>query len=193
MFFAKEIFIQKVTEEMVDVLDYIRDVVREEFIAQGHHMTGALEDTIRNEVLVLGRKVVGIMWINDYYKYVDQGVSADRIPFGGTAAPGQGSGQKSKYIQALVEYVHLKMGIADEKQALGVAFAIAHKHKKEGMPTKSSSAFSNTGKRTGFFTQALKDSEAEIIEGFGVVFDKAIDAVIDIFNSQVRGSVKIVL
>jgi hypothetical protein len=51
---------------------------------------------------------------------------------------------------------------ASDKEALGIAFAIASKHKREGMPTRASARFSQTGKRTGFIEVALLSKEQEI-------------------------------
>ena len=63
----------------------------------------------------------------------------------------------------LIEYVKKRMGKSD-KEAKGIAFAIASKHKKEGMPTIKSQKHSQTGKRTGFIEQALEKKEAEMAD-----------------------------
>jgi hypothetical protein len=72
-------------------------------------------------------------------------VPAGRIPYG----DGKGGGH-SAYIQGLIKYAQQRFG-ASGKEAVSIAFAIAKKHKKEGMPTQGSYAFSSTGERKHFF------------------------------------------
>jgi hypothetical protein len=56
------------------------------------------------------------------------------------------------------------MGKSD-KEAKGIAFAIASKHKLEGMPTKNSVIkHSKTGRRTGFIEIALEKNSAKFTE-----------------------------
>ena len=45
------------------------------------------------------------------------------------------------------------------KQAKAAAFATAHKHKEEGMPTRGSKRFSNNGRRLNFITESTKASK----------------------------------
>jgi exonuclease V gamma subunit len=88
----------------------------------------------------------------------NSGVTAARIPY----TPNSGR-PPSKYISGLIDYVKRRMRKSD-KEAKGIAFAIASKHKKEGMPTKASARYSSTGKRTGFIEQALDKSSPKFIE-----------------------------
>ena len=70
-------------------------------------------------------------YVLDYMATINTGVTASRIPYS------RGSGARSsQYIQGLTNYVKRRMGKSD-KEAKSIAFAIASKHKKEGMPTKS--------------------------------------------------------
>jgi hypothetical protein len=55
------------------------------------------------------------------------------------------------------------MGV-DDKAALSIAFAIAYKHKAEGMPTAASNRFSQTGKRTQFVEDATKEIDEVVRE-----------------------------
>jgi hypothetical protein len=68
---------------------------------------------------------------------------------------------------------------ASDKEALGIAFAIASKHKREGMPTRSSARFSQTGKRTGFIETALDalmpQIEEAIREELAIVWENEIE------------------
>ena len=62
-----------------------------------------------------------------------------------------------------MRYAKQKFGASD-KESKSIAFAIASKHKKEGMPTKASAKYSSTGKRTGFIETALDKNSQKFIE-----------------------------
>ena len=127
-----------------------------EWRKQGHELSG---DAVRNMSTVSvpfsnGVRIEG--YVPDYMAYLNVGIPANRIPY----TPNSGK-PYSKYIEGLKEYAKKRMGKSD-KEALGVAFAIASKHKREGMPTRSSARFSQTGKRTGFIETALEAKAPEI-------------------------------
>lgn len=90
-----------------------------------------------------------------YARYVNRGTPAEKVPY----QRGSGAG-KSKYIQGLIRYVENRMGLQD-KEAVSVAFAIANKHKKEGMPTDASRQYSQTGQRTNFLDSAFEELERD--------------------------------
>ena len=75
------------------------------------------------------------------------------------------------------------------KEALGVAFAIAHTQKKEGMPTIGSFAHSKTGLRTRFLTDALTDSrkhmEIEIVRWGGRKIETTINNMIRKYEKSI--------
>ena len=71
-----------------------------EWVAQGHHLTGAWEQSLKASI-VQSPDSVSVLGTMAYYgAIVEQGVSANRIPYGGRSA----SGGTSKYIQGLVGY-----------------------------------------------------------------------------------------
>jgi len=134
-------------------------VVANEWRAQGHELSGSavrqMETLVKMEVntLIIEGLVPNYMAINN------QGVPANRIPY----YPGSGR-KTSKYISGLIDYVQRRMG-KSEKEAKGIAFAIASKHKKEGMPTKNSVIkHSKTGRRTGFIEIALDKNSQSFID-----------------------------
>lgn len=138
---------QEEIEVLTNAARFLDEKLIDEFVNQGHHLTGALEQAIGydlggNTVVSSNRsRVIGTMPF--YGIYVNQGVKADRIPFNA------GSGAKeSKYIKALVAYWKLR-GLSD-KEAKAAAFATANKQKKEGMPTMGSYKFTATGQRRTF-------------------------------------------
>jgi len=89
------------------------------------------------------------MEIEDYGLSMEFGVKPQNIPY----SPGSGAGT-SKYIQGLISFWN-KRGVTGREGILA-AFATARKHKKEGMPTRSSFAFSTTGARTGFASTVIE-------------------------------------
>jgi hypothetical protein len=127
-----------------------------EWVAQGHHLTGAWESSMKGTIITSPDSVAVIGTMNYYGAILEDGVAPNRIPYGGRSA----SGGTSKYIQGLVSYWK-KRGL-DEREAIRAAFATANKHKKEGMPTKGSYAFSKTGSRSKFINTVDKAMSPEI-------------------------------
>ncbi len=150
-----EASLQKLADE-ISVLAI--SVVANEWRLQGHELTGSavkqMETMVRMEINTL--IIEG--FVPDYMAINNQGVPSNRIPY----YPGSGR-KESEYIKGLMKYVQQRMG-KSEKESKGIAFAIASKHKKEGMPTKTSARFSKTGKRTGFIEQALDKNSAKFVE-----------------------------
>jgi len=136
------------------------NLIADEWIAQGHNMTGAFVASMTAESVNENDSLTISIYDNTQRGYgviLDNGVAANRIPF----YPGSGN-KTSKYISALVLYVKARTGLPD-KECLSIAFAIAHKHKKEGMPTQASSRFSQTGKRTGYVIDATQQEAIDAI------------------------------
>ena len=148
-------------------LEHLEHVLSEalanEWEAQGHHMTGKIVKDIEYVTKQEANKITLSGMIYAYGNIQASGVNSDKIPFSGTAKRGQGTGGISKYIQALKKYAEIRMNIPENK-SLGVAFAIAKTQKKEGMPTRGSYTYSNTGKRTEWIEDAFKRDEDKITE-----------------------------
>lgn len=155
-------FARDVLPILIEVLKLLQADLRLELSAQGHRLTGKLEDSITYEVVEDKRSCTGKMFYADYGEAMELGVRAERIPFG----KGKGGGQKtSLYIQGLIEFWE-ERGLSD-REAIGAAFATAHVHAREGMPTRASHRFSETGERVGFARTVIErklDDIASIIE-----------------------------
>ena len=138
-----------------------------EIEAQGHKLTNKLINSVGYVIERTGGDFAITFDMEFYGAILDKGVTAARIPFGG-----KGTGAKtSKYIQGLARFAQLRFS-ANPKKALGIAFAIAHKQKKQGMPTNGSFKFSKTGKRTDFIGDTLRDVEKDIATILGrIQFD----------------------
>jgi hypothetical protein len=127
--------------ESNDLLERLAEVLKQEMRTQlriaNHVMTGALSESIESRILstIEGRKIE--IWIEQYGIALDQGVPPDRIPF----TEPSGRGGRSKYIEGLQRFAQLKLGVSDNRESLSIAFAIARKHKKVGMPVKGPTKF----------------------------------------------------
>lgn len=133
----------------------IIDRIALEWQRQGHQLTGAFEQSLEYDYDGEYLNIYG----NHYGKILETGVTAANIPY----TPGSGA-TSSKYIQGLARYAMLRMGV-DERTALSIAFAIARTHKREGMPTRASAVYSQTGRRTGFVEDSVPDID-QLVEEF---------------------------
>lgn len=150
-----------------------------EWKAQGHNLTGKAIRELETRIIEKANSTIIEGYVIDYMATTNQGVPASRIPYN----PGSGA-RSSKYIDGLIDYVKRRMG-KSEREAQRIAFAIASKHKREGMPTKASRRFSKTGKRTGFIEQALDDIEPQLAQLIEQGIEESIIFVIDsFFQSQ---------
>jgi hypothetical protein len=171
-----EASLQKLADE-ISVLAI--SVVANEWRLQGHELTGSavkqMETMVRMEINTL--IIEG--FVPDYMAINNSGVTAARIPY----TPNSGR-PPSKYISGLIDYVQRRMG-KSEKEAKSIAFAIASKHKKEGMPTKTSARFSKTGKRTGFIEQALDKNSAKFVELIENAITFSVEATIESYYKSI--------
>ena len=141
-----------------DIAQMAIDAVANEWKAQGHNLTGSAIKNMETVIRMETDKIIIEGFVPDYMAINNSGVTAARIPY----YPGSGR-KESEYIKGLMKYAKQRFGASD-KEAKSIAFAIASKHKKEGMPTIKSQKHSKTGKRTGFIEQALETKEAEMAD-----------------------------
>lgn len=162
-----------IRDVLYDTSEFITKQLRDQVIKQGHHLTGSLEDSITGVVSGGGDLENLQGWAATYGVYVNAGVTSDRIPFSGTGKYSLWG--TSEYIQGLVRFAQIRFGLSG-KAALSAAFAIAKKHKKEGMPTLASYGYSSNGARRLFIDRTFGEYNSEI--------DKrvlnGVDAVVDI-------------
>jgi hypothetical protein len=129
----------------------LRDMLLESWTAQGHYESGAVVETIEYTIEKIIDTTSLVAYMAPYGVYIETGTPASNIPF----SPGSGA-SNSRYIEALMNYASRRMNANSLKEARSAAFAIAHKQKKEGMPTRNSLSFSSTGRRTGWIDAALE-------------------------------------
>ena len=141
-----------------DIGDLAMTVVANEWKAQGHNLTGSAIKQMETMVQFQINTLIVEGLIPDYMAINNKGVLATKIPY----YPGSGR-KESEYIKGLMRYAKQRFGASD-KESKSIAFAIASKHKKEGMPTIKSQKYSKTGKRTGFIETALDKNSQKFIE-----------------------------
>jgi hypothetical protein len=127
----------------------INQVLRKEMIDQGHHLTGAMEDSLSIKIS-RSDKVDTMEGFAAYYAhFVNEGVAAASASF--------------KQVPFLIEY--FKKRWLPENEATSAAFATVKTWMKEGMPTQASKRFSQTGSRTNMVDNAFVGAQP-VIDGF---------------------------
>lgn len=121
-------------------------ILRAALLEQGHDLTGALAESIETKSERVGDAIFIMAFMNFYGKILDEGVSADKIDW-------------KMYPHVIQYFVKRGLNIENAKKA---AAATIVKWQQEGMPTKDSSRFSDTGKRKGFIKAAF-DKEDSVI------------------------------
>jgi len=137
---------QRLGEQVGEV---VKKAVKQAFIMQGRSLTGALVNSIDYSVNATVTSAYIEFTLLDYGMILNYGVPANRIPY----SPGSGA-KSSKYIDGLKMYAKLRFN-ANDKEAERIAFAIARKHKKFGMPLD---------KKTGAVEKGLEESKEEVEE-----------------------------
>ena len=142
---TKDIY-QRLGEQVGEV---VKKAVKQAFIIQGRSLTGALVNSIDYSVNATVNSAFVESTLLDYGMILNYGVPANRIPY----SPGSGA-KSSKYIDGLKLYAKLRFN-ANDKEAERIAFAIARKHKKFGMPLDG---------KIGAVQNGLDDSKQEVEE-----------------------------
>ena len=162
-----------------DIAQMAIEAVANEWKAQGHNLTGAAIKNMETVIRMETDKIIIEGFVPEYMAINNKGVLATKIPY----YPGSGR-KESEYIKGLMKYAKQRFGASD-KEAKGIAFAIASKHKKEGMPTIKSQKHSKTGKRTGFIEEALDKKEAEMAELINRAITYSIETTVETFYKSI--------
>lgn len=164
--------------ELKIVEDYVINELRKTIANQGHTLTGSLSASLEAHTLNTLNGYFINFYYNEYGQPLDTGVKPERIPFN----PGSGA-KTSKYIDALIQYVKRRMNVTGDKEAKGIAFAIAYKHKKEGMSTTASARFSKTGERNNWVNNTLDRIENPLQQLIEVALGNILD---DLFYNALK-------
>jgi len=164
--------------------DMMKYQLMHEWKAQGHYMTGKAVETIEFKAKEVRGAFEISLYALPYATYLERGILPQHIPFGGKTGK-----TKSMYIEGLRQYVEKRMGITGKK-ALSIAFAIAHTHKREGMPSKKSMRFSSTGKRTEWINDTMFKREKLIRQFLMDEVGEALDLTLRNFILELRDELK---
>ena len=149
------------TTEIGEAVEFLITEIRSELSAQGHNLSGSLSQSIRAKIFRKAGQVVAEVEMLKYGVYQDEGVRPSRIPFS-RATGGRPGRPRSRFISALQAWVKERGMASGDKLALRIAFAIAAKMKKEGMPTRGAYNHTRNGRRTGFITRPWEDNRREV-------------------------------
>ena len=133
-----------------EIGEFFKQELIDEHIEQGHKLTGNFVRSIDYDVLSDKSTITILLEYAAYGAVLENGVSAANIPFGGNT-----SKKVSQYIEALKNWATLRGFV----KPLSAAFAIAKTHKKEGMPSRGSYAFSKNTRRKNFQTFVLQSNK----------------------------------
>lgn len=167
-------FTKQLDNLLTELITYLIKDLRTELKGQGYYNTGKLYESMEQEIKATSSGSIALIKLENYYYWVDQGVKAENIPYGGNSNGRQrrsGSGGKSKFIQALIKFWKSK-GLS-ENNAKRAAFATARKQKKEGRPTQNSWKYSSNGRRLNFFTDTVEENKNTDI------FEKKVNVLIE--------------
>ena len=153
-------------EEVEKIATILLNAIKNEFVAQGHHLTGKTESQLTYEIKEEINSIVILGYGPDYVKRLNQGVPASQIP------------TSSDYIRELIIYAAKRFNISG-KEAARAGYFIAKAHQKFGMPTPNSFKFSTTGQRTGFIDIALEKQQPFLDREFNKIFTS-------LFNFQIN-------
>ena len=144
----------EVAAELLRVLKELEATGKAELKAQGHVATGRGINSIQALITEQSEdRAVGVIMAEDYLiGPVDKGVKRSRIPY----TPGQSRARTSLYIQGLINWARTVKPSLTDQERKSFAFAVAAKHKKEGMPTRGSYAFSTNGRRKGWIENGIE-------------------------------------
>ena len=153
----------------------ISGILAEKLISLGRIASGRLINSLEHHVDVAGDFVEIRVTGEDYWRQVQWGTPADKIPYSG----GKSTGAKSsKYIQGLMSWIRIKGLATSEQKVKSIAFAIANKHKKVGNPVNK--------RKLGFVSQAQPN--LDFIENeLSLVYQDNLDKYVnDNFPKEIR-------
>lgn len=140
-------------------VSYINNFLKDEFKDQGHHLTGAYENSLDATIQQNGNSIDLEGFGLFYGTFVNDGIP-----------PAHAS---MKQFPFLVRYF-LARGLG-LKEAKGAAAATIHTWMKEGMSTAASKRFSVTGERQNFLTDAFTKNDSKLDNFMGRQYDTMVD------------------
>lgn len=137
--------------------------IKHQLRLQGHHLTGALEASIKGtEKIAIDETTLSATALG-YIEDLEDGVPASEIKI------------NSQTLAEMTRYVELRMGYKGSK-AQQVALLILQKQKKEGNPTDNSYNYSQTGARKFAIEITFNKNEAKYFNAMDNVVEDYLDA-----------------
>jgi hypothetical protein len=182
-------FLKELDNLLSELITFLIKDLRTELKGQGYVNSGKLYESMELEIKATLSGSVALLKLENYYHWVDQGVKAENIPFGGSnGGRNRRSGKKgkSKFIEALIKFWKSK-GLS-ETNSKKAAFATARKQKKEGRPTQASYRFAPNGRRLKFFTDTVDDNKnTENFEGKVIkLVERKFDNIFSNFEKSIK-------
>ena len=159
--------------KLYKLIELLKEKIDEEFILAGHPNLGGFQRSLEGDIRKDGKNIYVDIIGYGYGLYLSAGVPSERVPYR-RRNRGQGRGGTSKYITGLHNWVQSKLGISDERESLGVAFAIAQRHSEEGYPIRN-------GELGSRFIELISEK-----------YDKEIDSIVEeIYDEIIDKNIKL--
>lgn len=144
----------------------INEFIRKEMVDQGHHLTGAMEDSLDAEIFKKKKAEVMEGFAVYYSRFVNDGFPAKSANF--------------QQVPFLIEYFQkrgypLASSDTTKPTAVQLAFATVKKWMQEGMPTEASKRFSSTGSRKNMIENAFAGNERRLDDYMNDSFDFVVE------------------
>lgn len=135
---------------MTKAANYAIELFRAELRSQGHRSSGRLEESFSKVITTtIGGVAKGEIQAEDYGLALDKGVPAENVRYNP---------------KVLLPWIRrIKPGLSQNEQK-SFAYAIREKHRKEGIPTRGSYAYTSNGRRKGWIENGIRNGENDINE-----------------------------
>lgn len=130
---------------VTEAANFVAEQIKREIEDQGHKATGELINSVEVDISVQGDKIVGVVRLNDYAKYLNEKQQPHYPPF-----------------SVIYDWAKVVRRDLNDKEQRSFAWAVVNKIGKEGMPTSGALRFSNNGRRTEWAKYAIADNLNEI-------------------------------
>lgn len=145
-------------------LEFLREEIRSELLAQGHRASGKLIDEIDIVIEQKTENVIrGVIKMQDYYTYVNTGTRPHWPPF-----------------DAIYEWAKIIKSGEPDKEVRSFSYAVMNVMSEEGTPSKGSFTFSNNGRRTEFSKFAIDNNRGQfneildLVTCFSIIIQEAV-------------------
>jgi hypothetical protein len=150
-------------------VSYINNFLKDEFKDQGHHLSGAYEQSMDGLISATNENNINLDGFALYYgTFVNEGVPAQHASM--------------KQFPFVVRYF-IQRGLS-EKEARGAAAATIHKWMKEGMSTAASKHFSKTGQRQQFIEDAFTKNDKKLDSFMGTQYDNMVNELFQLEKNE---------